>query len=257
MNKSKNVRAEAAKCLIAVMDKGQSLSDVLPKSQSQIAEKDGALLQEMCFGAIRYFPKYDAITNQLLSKKLKGKQRVFHHLIIVGLYQLDKMRIPEHAAVAETVQAAVSLKAQGLKGLINACLRNFMRNQTKLEADIKNPVTDFSHPSWFLKRVQTAYPEQWQAILNNNLQRAPMWLRIHTNNQPTESFVEALTQNKIEFQQPLNNKNSILLSSPKPVEKLPGFEQGAFSSLALIISAVMTAIIGPFLMTFLLSNITI
>jgi len=35
------------------------------------------------------------------------------------------------------------------------------------------------------------------------------------------------------------------------------FEQGAFSSLALIISAVMTAIIGPFLMTFLLSNITI
>ena len=229
MSKSKNVRAEAAKCLLAVMDKGQSLSDVLPKSQLAVADKDGALLQEMCFGAIRYFPKYDAITNELLSKKLKGKQRVFHHLIIVGLYQLDNMRIPAHAAVAETVQAAVSLKAQGLKGLINACLRNFMRNQTKLEADIKNPVTDFSHPSWFIKRVQTAYPEQWQDILSNNLERAPMWLRVHTNNQSTDSFVEALKQNKMSFEQPLKNKNSILLSSPKPVESLPGFEQGAFT----------------------------
>lgn len=223
-----NVRAQAAKVLSLVLDKGHSLSDALPKAQALVADKDQALLQEMCFGVLRHFPKYDAITNELLSKKLKGKQRVFHHLIIVGLYQLDKMRIPEHAAVAETVQATSSLKAPGLKGLVNACLRNFMRSSEQLFAKTNNQVTEHCHPSWIIKRLKAAYPEDWQQILENNMQRSPMWLRVQTRNVSIETFCQNLDDIGIEYSQPLINKASILLSSPKPVEKLPGFEQGWF-----------------------------
>ncbi len=224
-----NVRAKAAEVLLAVLDKGQSLSEALPKAQQSLPVKDHALLQEMCFGAIRYFPKYDAITNQLLAKKMKAKQRVFHHLIIIGLYQLDQMRIPEHAAVGETVQGAVSLKASGMKGLINGCLRNYMRNKDKLINKIKNDVTEFCHPNWFIKKVQVAYPQEWQAILANNLKRSPMWLRVHTKNCPLETFTTELTNAKIEFSQPLPNQHSILLERPMPVDKIPGFEQGWFA----------------------------
>ncbi len=223
-----NVRAQAAKVLSLVLDKGHSLSDALPKAQALVADKDQALLQEMCFGVLRHFPKYDAITNELLSKKLKGKQRVFHHLIIVGLYQLDKMRIPEHAAVAETVQATSSLKAPGLKGLVNACLRNFMRSSEQLFAKTNNQVTEHCHPSWIIKRLKAAYPEDWQQILEDNMQRSPMWLRVQTRNVSIETFCQNLDDIGIEYSQPLSNKASILLSSPKPVEKLPGFEQGWF-----------------------------
>ena len=223
-----NVRAQAAKVLSLVLDKGHSLSDALPKAQAQVAEKDQALLQEFCFGVLRYFPKYDAITNELLSKKLKGKQRVFHHLIIVGLYQLDKMRIPEHAAVAETVKAASALKAAGLKGLVNACLRNFMRSSEQLLNKTNNLVTEHCHPSWIIKRLQSAYPENWQDILTNNMLRSPMWLRIQISNVSVDSFCQSLDEMGIEYSQPLENQASILLSSPKPVDKLPGFEQGWF-----------------------------
>jgi 16S rRNA (cytosine967-C5)-methyltransferase len=226
---SKNVRAQAAKVLLAVLDKGQSLSDALPNAQQGIETKDAALLQEICFGCIRYFPKYDALTNSLLAKKLKGKQRIFHHLIIVGLYQIDQMRIPEHAAVSETVQAAVVLKAQGLKGLVNACLRNYMRNKETLERKTTNLVTQYSHPSWFIKRIQQAYPEQWQAILQQNLERAPMWLRVHARNQTTETFCAALQEAKIAFTQPLDDDSSIFLDTLKPVQSIPGFEQGHFA----------------------------
>ena len=229
MNKNKNVRAEAAKCLTLVLDKGLSLSDVLPKSQLVVAEKDAALLQEICFGVLRYFPKYDAITNKLLTKKLKGKQRVFHHLINVGLYQLDKMRVPEHAAVAETVQATNTLKAPGMKGLVNACLRNYTRNKEALEQQTQSIVSEFSHPSWIINRVKSAYPEQWQSVLEHNLERAPMWLRVHQSNCSVEQFTCALQEANIEYQQPLNNKSSILLSKPSSVEKLPGFAEGWFT----------------------------
>lgn len=225
---SKNVRAEAARCLLAVLDKGQSLSDVLPQAQINVGDKDAALLQEICFGAIRYFAKYDAICHQLLTKKLKGKQRVFHHLVIVGLYQLEHMRIPEHAAVAETVQAAVALKAQGLKGLVNACLRNFMRNKTELMVKVTNPVTEFNHPSWFIKRIQAAYPDGWQQILEQNLLRAPMWLRVHTSNQSIDNFCQSLHDAKIEFERHPNNPSALRLLQPKPVDKIPGFDEGWF-----------------------------
>lgn len=229
MNKTKNVRAEAAKCLVAVLDKGLSLSDVLPKSQANLAPKDAPLLQEICFGVLRYFPKYDSITNLLLSKKLKGKQRIFHHLIIVGLYQIDKMRIPEHAAVAETVQATVVLKAPGLKGLVNACLRNFTRNKEALESKTDNLVTQYSHPSWFIKRIQAAYPDNWAYVLEQNLERSPMWLRVHTNNVSIDTFIEELNKANIAFEQPLIHKTGILLNKPSPVESIPGFEQGWFT----------------------------
>lgn len=225
---SKNVRAEAARCLLAVLDKGQSLSDVLPQAQINVGEKDAALLQEMCFGTIRHFARYDAICHQLLTKKLKGKQRVFHHLVIVGLYQLEHMRIPEHAAVAETVQAAVALKAQGLKGLVNACLRNFMRNKDVLLKKTTNPVTEYNHPSWFIKRIQAAYPAQWQDILEQNLQRAPMWLRVHTSNKSLTEFCAALDDAKIEYEVHPHNPTALRLLAPKPVDKIPGFDQGWF-----------------------------
>ncbi|QTH63001.1 16S rRNA (cytosine(967)-C(5))-methyltransferase RsmB [Psychrosphaera ytuae] len=227
--KATNVRAKAAEVLLAVMDKGQSLSEALPNAQKQISSKDHALLQEMCFGAIRLFPRFDAITNQLLSKKMKGKQRVFHHLIIIGLYQIEEMRIPEHASVAETVQAAVALKASGLKGLINACLRNYMRNKDAILKKINNDVVEYCHPNWFIKRIQAAYPTQWQAILANNLKRSPMWLRVHTNNCALDQFVSELKQHEIGCTQPLPSETAILLDKPMPVEKIPGFEQGWFT----------------------------
>lgn len=229
MATGKNVRAAAAECLFQVFDKGQSLTEVLTKQQQKVADKDQALLQEMCFGCTRYFSSLDAITQQLLTKKLKGKQRVFHYLIIVGLYQINHMRTPAHAAVAETVQGVVALKAPGLKGLINACLRNFQRNQQALETKIRNTVTQFDHPSWFIKRVQSAYPNDWQDILTANQQKAPMWLRVHTRNISVDKFCNALTEQNITFEQPLSQPSAILLSHPYPVEKIPGFADGWFA----------------------------
>ena len=99
-----NVRAAAANVLFQVVDKGQSLSHALPAAQKTIRPRDHALLQEICYGALRYLPRLESIANELMDNPLKGKKRVFHHLILVGIYQLSFMRIPAHAAVAEAVE---------------------------------------------------------------------------------------------------------------------------------------------------------
>jgi hypothetical protein len=89
---------------------GQSLSAVLPAAQEKVAPRDRALLQELCYGTLRWLPRLDAAVSEMMDKPLKNKSRIFDYLILVGLYQLIYTRIPAHAAVAETVNAVKLLK---------------------------------------------------------------------------------------------------------------------------------------------------
>ncbi len=81
--KSVNIRALAAKCCYSVVDQGRSLGDELPKRQEKSAAKDKGLLQEICYGVLRYLPELEHDVRGLMQKPLTGKQRVFHFLLLV------------------------------------------------------------------------------------------------------------------------------------------------------------------------------
>lgn len=232
-NKAANIRALAAKCTYAVIDQGRSLGDELPKQIAKIELKDKGLLQEICYGVLRYLPELENQVQQLIEKPLKGKQRVFHFLMLVGIYQLKYMRIPDHAAVSETVEAANALKNRHLGGLINGVLRNYQRNVEKqltntTQAELPNPIK-YNHPSWFIKKIQAAYPDQWQSILIANQERPPMWLRVNQQHNSTESYLEQLNNTDIAFEYVDPKSQAIKLSQAVGVEKLPGFAQGHVS----------------------------
>ncbi|PKF76779.1 16S rRNA (cytosine(967)-C(5))-methyltransferase [Vibrio sp. vnigr-6D03] len=222
-----NVRAEAANVLYLVVDKGQSLSTALPAAQQNIRPRDHALLQEICYGALRYLPRLETIANHLMDKPLKGKQRVFHHLILVGIYQLSFMRIPAHAAVGETVEGTKTLKGPRLRGLINAVLRNYQRNQEELDqVAVSHNAGKYGHPSWLLKLLQTAYPEQWESIVEANNQKAPMWLRVNHQHHSRDEYLELLKNANIDSSAHSEALDAIKLDAPIDVHALPGFEKG-------------------------------
>jgi len=222
-----NVRAAAANVLFQVVDKGQSLSTALPAAQQTIKPRDHALLQEICYGALRYLPRLESIAGELMDKPLKGKQRVFHHLILVGIYQLSFMRIPAHAAVGETVEGTKALKGPRLRGLINAVLRNYQRNQEQLDAlAISHDAGKYGHPGWLLKLLQHAYPQQWQNIVDANNSKAPMWLRVNRQHHSRDEYLALLEQEKIEYTLHPQAQDAIKLAAPRDVFTLPGFEQG-------------------------------
>ncbi|MGR2893360.1 16S rRNA (cytosine(967)-C(5))-methyltransferase RsmB [Vibrio vulnificus] len=222
-----NVRAAAANVLYQVVDRGNSLSTALPEAQQSIRPRDHALLQEICYGALRYLPRLESIAGKLMDKPLKGKQRVFHHLILVGLYQLGHMRIPAHAAVGETVEGAQALKGPRLRGLINAVLRNYQREQQALdEFSISHNAGKYVHPSWLLKILQDAYPEQWQTIVEANNNKAPMWLRVNHTHHNRDEYLQLLKNANIDSTLHSEAMDAIKLAAPCDVHSLPGFEQG-------------------------------
>lgn len=225
MKKATNLRSLAAQLIERVVDKGESLSAILPGAQKALADKDGALLQELCFGVMRTLPQLEALIGKLMERPLTGKQRVLHYLIMVGLYQVLYTRVPAHAALAETVAGAEVLKRANLKGLINGVLRQFQRQQEALIAEVDQGPQRYWHPSWLLKRLQAAWPEQWQQIVEANNQRPPMWLRVNRQHHSREEWLALLqAEEKAAFTG--DTPDALRLESPAPVSQLPGFDQG-------------------------------
>lgn len=128
---SVNLRLLAAQIINDVTN-GRSLSDSLDASLTTIKDaRDRAFVQAVSYGVCRFYTRLDIVLSRLLKKPMKEKDSDVHALILVGLYQLMDMRVPPHAAVAETVNAADKLKKSWARGLINAVLREYLRKKKK------------------------------------------------------------------------------------------------------------------------------
>lgn len=226
-----NLRAVAATCCYQVVDQGKSLSDVLPKAQFQFPlPADKALLQEICFGVLRHLPQLDFVCQQLMAKPLIKKLRPLQFLIYVGIYQLKFLRIPDHAAVGETVEAARALKGESMTKLINGVLRSVQRKPELFDVSQAPLPVQTNHPSWLVQSLQTAYPEQWQAVIDANQQKAPLWLRVNVQRCSIQQFCEAFTAAGIAYSQPQSElPQAILLEQAIDVTVLPGYAEGWFA----------------------------
>jgi len=228
---SYNVRVLAARSCFDVVDQGMSLSEVLPKAQALLDNPlDKALLQEMCFGIMRYLPQLEAVCGQLMSKPLIKQLRPLQFLLYVGIYQLKFMRIPDHAAISETVDAARELKGQSLTKLINGVLRNVQRQPELFNFTSAPAAVQFNHPGWLINALQQAYPQQWQQILDANQQKAPLWLRVNSSKINPTDYAAALTRQGIEYSRPVADlPAAIKLAQAQDVTTLPGYAEGWFS----------------------------
>ena len=141
-----DARAAAARILGQVIA-GKSLNQLMPKLLIDVADRDRGLAQQLCYGSLRQYPRLKAVLDQLLDKPLRGKDRDVSALLLIGLYQLDALRVPDHAAVAATVEASRSLGKPWAKGLVNAILRRFLRERDELIAAI-DEAAGSAHPQW-------------------------------------------------------------------------------------------------------------
>ena len=226
-----NIRVLAARILVDVHVSGVSLTDALLNRLPALPDsQDQGLVQEMCYGVSRWWWRLDALVALLLDKPLKAKDSDIKHLLMVGLYQLHYMRVPDHAAVAETVAGCVELKKAWAKNLVNAVLRNYQRRAEQLHAQLQgNTVAEFSHPQWLIDAIKNAWPQHWQSVLQANNAKPPMVLRVNLSRIARAEYMNQLTAAGVKAQAVAYNKSGIVLEQPLPVTKLPGFQQGLVS----------------------------
>ncbi|WP_339723997.1 16S rRNA (cytosine(967)-C(5))-methyltransferase RsmB [uncultured Paraglaciecola sp.] len=223
-----NLRADAAKVLHQILEEGQSARECLPLAQLPHKEQDKAWLQEMVYGVLRNLPILQFWLRQLLDKPLKNRYKIVEQLIMLGFYQLSFSRVSQHAAVSETVAACQPLNTQAMKGLVNAILRTFIREEMSLQ-EAPNKQIASGLPKWLYKKLQAEYPDGFTDLITNMQLKAPIWLRVNTGKISHTHFVEALGNASIEFTLTTEHPDAIILSKGYDVTSLPGFDKGWFA----------------------------
>ena len=226
-----DARACAARVLARVITASQSLPDALAVELRALPDtRMKALAQELSYGTLRWYYRLDALLCQLLPKPLKARDMDLRCLLLAGLYQLDKLALPQRVAVHETVQATRALNKRWASGLANAVLRNFQRRGNALEAAVTG--TDqsyYAHPAWLIGMIQADWPNDWKAVLQANNERPPFSLRVNRLRITRDDYLELLARQELMAMPLAHTSHGILLHRPVQVEDLPGFTDGLVS----------------------------
>jgi 16S rRNA (cytosine967-C5)-methyltransferase len=223
-----NVRAAAAQAVAAVLG-GRNLDDALAAVSAPLSAVDLSLLKAIAYGAVRDWAALDWRVSQLLEKPLRNEPLVAA-LLACGIHQLRAMRIPPHAAVAESVAAAEVLGKPWAKGLTNALLRRWQREGETIDARMP-PDAEIrqSYPEWLAKQIKRDWPAGWRSVLAAGNTQAPMTLRVNRWRGDREAYAAELTAAGIAHHLPRACADAVVLAEPLPVERVPGFADGRVS----------------------------
>lgn len=227
-----SVLLSSAGVVEGVLD-GRSLTDAL--TDVSVALRPAT--QAVSFHAMRYLGWADAVGRELVQRY---PSVLFESLLLVSLTLLKEegeaaAQLPgmpvyaAHTVVDQAVTAASNTRSlSSFKGMLNACLRRFLRERAALEAAVADsPEAQWNHPGWWVKQLGIAYPQDWQRILESANVPAPLTLRVNRRRASREQVLAAFEAAGLAAQ-PVGQAG-VVLGSPKPVTQLPGFAEGWWS----------------------------
>jgi 16S rRNA (cytosine967-C5)-methyltransferase len=202
-------RGTAVKILNRV-DRSDSYLDRLLDGEMRTAEMndlDKALMNEIVTGVVRWQMKLDWVLTGFFHGNFTKAETNIKNALRVALYQilfLDK--VPHSAAVNEAVEFIKRLRGQKVGDLVNAVLRNILRNLENIrypdinEDQVQHLAVVESHPAWIVKRwiARFGYEEAKKLLAANN-ERPDLTLRVNRLKIDFNYFLTQLEQHQIQF----------------------------------------------------------
>jgi 16S rRNA (cytosine967-C5)-methyltransferase len=223
-----NIQLAASQIVQQVLADGRNLNQVLDESLRRKAvwtPAQRAALQDLSYGTLRFYGQLHALLGLLLHKHLPDDR--VKYLLLVALFQLQYSKAARHAVVDHAVRAAQMLNPR-VSGLVNAILRNFLRNQAALlEQAAQHEEGKYSYPQWWIDELNTQYGERSAAMLAAGNQHPPMTLRVNQRRGSTADYLVQLEQQDLAARQ--TGPDALQLEKPVAVDKLPGFYAGLVS----------------------------
>jgi 16S rRNA (cytosine967-C5)-methyltransferase len=210
----------------------QALSHTFAKSNAP-PQARGAI-QDISYRAMRQLGRAEALLALLAQKA--PEPALLHALLCCTLALISNPEEQNGEApynsftvVDQAVTAAASdLSIAHAKGMVNAVLRRFLRERdTLLQTVLRNPVARWNYPAWWIDSIKSAYPKEWQGILDAGNATPPLILRVNCRKTTTAAYLHMLAEHAIAATQV--GPTAVRLAQPVPVSQIPGFEQGLAS----------------------------
>ena len=164
-NTFKAPRPEASRLLafdlLTEVNRNEGYSNLLlPQAlnASKLDERDRSLVTELLYGTIRMQGKHDWVLAQISDRSWNEVDPGIVDVARLGVHQLHEMRVPDHAAVASTVEVARKRLGESKASFVNALLRNVTRTSqedwflplTQMSDPVERLSIQFSHPAWIV-----------------------------------------------------------------------------------------------------------
>jgi 16S rRNA (cytosine967-C5)-methyltransferase len=149
-------------------------------ARGSLPAPDRALATELVYGTLRWRGRLDWLLSRLLERELAKLEPLVANALRLGAYQIVFAdRVPESAAVDESVRCVRALGAERATGLVNAVLRRLAREHhelalPRLEDDpLAHLVHALSLPAWLAERWLDVFGADEAAALARASNEAP------------------------------------------------------------------------------------
>ncbi len=221
------VQLGASRAVCKVLS-GRNLEQALTaamRTGPALAPQQCAAVQDLSYGTLRFYGQLAHVLSLLLHKPLQDDR--VRCLLLVALYQLLYGKAAPYAVVDHAVRTARDLNV-ATSGLVNAVLRNFLRErEALLAAAAESDEGRFAYPQWWIDALKDQYGLRAEGMLLAGNQHPPMTLRVNCRRTTPGDYLELLGRKDIRAQ--LIAPGAVLLARPMPVDKLPGFSDGLVS----------------------------
>jgi 16S rRNA (cytosine967-C5)-methyltransferase len=203
----------------------------------EMNELDKGLMNEIVTGVVRWQMKLDWVLTGFFHGNFTKAETNVKNTLRVALYQilfLDK--VPQSAAVNQAVEFIKRLRNQKIADLVNAVLRNIIRNIENIrypdpsEDRIRHLAVVESHPTWLVNRwvARFGYDEA-QKLLSSNNRRPDLTLRVNRLKIAFDYFLSQLSQNQIQFSRSTYLDYFVRVQHMAGIGSSEMFRQGFFS----------------------------
>ncbi|MDB5774795.1 MAG: rRNA ((967)-C(5))-methyltransferase [Herbaspirillum sp.] len=187
-------------------------------------------IQDIAYRTMRHLGLAEGLLALLVVKPVQSP--LLQGLLLCALSLLADTEDSAYDAFTVVDQAVDAAAAdpdmQHAKGMVNAVLRRFLREQaTLLPQAGKTPAGSWNYPVWWIDRIKAAYPEQWQAILQTGNRQPPLTLRVNRRKTDTAAYLRILQDAGLDAA--IIGPFAVKLHKPVPVAQIPGFADGLAS----------------------------
>lgn len=200
---------------------------------SRLDRADRALATELVYGVLRWQGRLDWLLAPCLDRPMAALDPVVRALLRLGVYQLACLtRIPDFAAVDETVTLARAVGAGHAAGYVNAVLRRVIREPSRIEPDpIGDPRAYWtgpgSHPSWLADRwIRRLGPAEAGHLMDCNNRVPPLTVLVNRLKGDVAGAAQALIAASRGVTPGQFVLGSFTLRGAGSPRDLPGFDEG-------------------------------
>lgn len=201
----------------------------------ELDRREAALAARLTYGVLQNRALLDHYLDAFCTQPFESLEPFIRDVLRLGAYQILYMdRVPDSAAVDESVELVKRNKRQRASGMVNAVLRRLSREKAALPpVPSENPVEGmslrYSHPRWLVERLAALLgEEETEAFLRRNNEGVPTVIQRNPLRCTPEELAERLAADGALIEAHPWMPECWLLSGGGSLEAMYAFQKGWF-----------------------------